>query len=1303
MRLTIGGKILSVLLVTGLLSTLSTGRQDYEHAKKIIQESTFARLTALSQARKQQIESYFIQIRNQINSMSKNLMVIEAMEKFTATAENLANNSENKHLPELKSFYRDSYLPKIHQGNIDEWMFDYYLPQDQTGLTMQGLYLGANPYSAGYKQKLDDPGDNSQYSRVHAKYHPVLRNYIETMDFYDILLIDNNGRVVYSAAKQAEFGTNIMTGPYSTTNLAIAFQAAQQAKSPESSFLVDFAFFEPSLNAPAAFISTPIFKNEKMIGCLVFQISISAINRVMTGNGFWFKEGLGKSGETYIVGGDYLMRNDSRFLIENKPQYLRAIAETEISREVLDEITTHSTSVLFQEVRSEGAKEAFEGKTGSMIIKDYRQVEVLSSFTPLAIDNVRWVLLAEIDKDEAFAPVRALHDQLLLISLFTSLVIIFASVIFTRTLTNPIKKLNLSIRQLGQGNLSGRITIDSHDEIGELAGTFNKMADDLQKTTVTKDYFDNVVTSMTEILLVVSVDSNGEESFITTINKAASSLLGYSEQELIGQPVDILFQNKQDADMFHGRNFKELLEKGSWRGLERYCRTKQGESVPVLISASVMPQADDAAKFELVVVAQDITSIKAVELELRQNEKGLARAQRIANLGNWELDLATNEVLVFSDQACRIFGYEPKTFTATFRLLLDTVHPDDRLEVSEAYERVRIDKTPFQIDHRLLRPDGSVRIVHQQAVIQYDSDNKPARLVGIVHDITEKLQAQERLRLTNKVFENSSEAIIVADLNGNILEVNKAFCTMTEYEYDEIIGSNTRILKSNQHDDDFYANMWTALLTTNHWEGEIWDRKRSGEIFPVWLSITTVKNDHGAPTHYAAIMSDLTKKKQAEKRIQLLTNYDILTGLPNNVLFQDRLHHAFLDAEHHEDLVATIFLDLDDFKFVNDSLGLKAGDQMLMEVAERLKKCLRDGDTLARMGGDDFAIALPNITKADDAANIAKKMMDSISQTPFILEGKEIYSKASIGIAIYPVDGEVVDTIMQNADAAMFHAKSQGKNNYKFYSADLNISIFERLELEASLRRALKNNEFNLFYQPKVDLETGEIHGMEALIRWTHPEKGLISPAKFIPLAEDTGLILPIGEWTLFEACRQNQKWLKKGHRPLKVSVNLSARQLKENVPNLVRRALDESGLPPDLLELELTEGMVMDNAEDVIQTMHELKAIGIGLSIDDFGTGYSSLNYLKRFPIDVLKIDQSFIRHLTTDRNDAAIATAVISLAKSLRLKVIAEGVETAEHVKFLRGLKCDQIQGYFFSKPLPATDFDNLLKAGKNINDML
>ncbi|MDH4319981.1 MAG: EAL domain-containing protein [Desulfobulbaceae bacterium] len=284
----------------------------------------------------------------------------------------------------------------------------------------------------------------------------------------------------------------------------------------------------------------------------------------------------------------------------------------------------------------------------------------------------------------------------------------------------------------------------------------------------------------------------------------------------------------------------------------------------------------------------------------------------------------------------------------------------------------------------------------------------------------------------------------------------------------------------------------------------------------------------------------------------------------------------------------------------------------------------------------------------------------------------------------------------------MFHAKGQGKNNYQFYSTDINVSIFERLELESALRRALSRDEFRLFYQPKVDLESGEMCGMEALIRWTHPEKGMISPAKFIPLAEETGLILPIGEWTLFTACQAAKGWIDAGHPAMKVSVNLSARQLREDVPALVRRALAETGLPPELLELELTEGMVMEDAEDVIKTMHELKAIGISLSIDDFGTGYSSLGYLKRFPIDVLKIDQSFIRHLTTDANDAAIATAIISLAKSLRLQVIAEGVETADHVAFLRERKCDQMQGYFFSKPLPVTEFSQLLQEGRNLNDL-
>lgn len=1301
MRISIGAKLLSVLLAVGLLSTLTTGWLDYRHARKSIQDASFARLTTIREARKQQIESYFKRIRNQISALAENLMLTEALENLSRSADSLAQHEPIPHLPELKNFYRDSFFPRLHDGKSEEWMYNYYWPQDNNGKAMQALYIAANPFPVGSKDKLDTPGDSSAYSRAHALYHPILRNYLRKMGFFDLFLIDNNGRIVYSVLKETDFGTNILNGPYASTNLGIAFQISQQTTDPDASFLIDFAPYEPSHGAPAAFLSAPVFKGGKRLGSLIFQLSTDAINQVMTGNNSWRKEGLGESGETYIVGGDYQMRNDSRFLIEDTSNYLRAIAVSGIAANTINEIIAHSTTVLFQEVRTEAVNEAFAGKTGATIIKDYRQTDVLSAYTPLAIDNVRWVLLAEIDCDEVFAPIRALHANLLKTSLLTSLVIIAASLMLARTMTNPLNKLTAGIRAFGQGRLDQRLALTNHDEFGELAASFNQMADTLQTTTVTKDYFDNVVTSMTEILLVVSVDTAGNNTVITTVNNAARTLLGYSEQDLVGNPIDILFHDQSAADIFHGNKFKELLQIGSFRALERICRAKNGASVPVLISASVMPTASAGAR-DIVVVAQDISSLKNVEMELRRKEAGLAEAQRLAHLGNWELDLQTNQIGIFSDEACRIYGRDPQYFTATAADFMEAVHPDDRPILDDAIERARSASTPFRLDLRLVRPDGSIRVVHQQAEVVVDQDKKPAKLIGIVHDVTDKRHAQQRLRLTNKVFENSSEAIVVADLAGNILEVNKAFCTMTGYTYEESIGRNTRILKSDQHDADFYQEMWATLLENNHWEGEIWDRKRNGEIFPVWLSISAVKDEQGITTHFAAIMSDLTKKKQAESRIQLLTNYDILTGLPNNVLFRDRLQQAFLDADHHGDLVAALFLDLDDFKVVNDSLGHKAGDQLLLEVAGRLKSSLREGDTLARLGGDDFAIALPNLNRADDAAVAAKKMLDSISRHPFILEEKEVYSNASIGIALYPVDGNAVDIILQNSDAAMFHAKGQGKNNYQFYSAEINVSIFERLELESALRRALNRDEFSLFYQPKVDLETGAMRGMEALIRWTHPEKGMISPAKFIPLAEETGLILPIGEWTLFTACRANKGWLDAGHAPMKISVNLSARQLREDVPALVRRALAATGLPPELLELELTEGMVMKDAEDVIKTMHDLKAIGISLSIDDFGTGYSSLGYLKRFPIDVLKIDQSFIRHLTTDASDAAIATAIISLAKSLGLLVIAEGVETADHVAFLRERKCDQMQGYFFSRPLPEKEFALLLQEGKNLKEV-
>jgi len=555
--------------------------------------------------------------------------------------------------------------------------------------------------------------------------------------------------------------------------------------------------------------------------------------------------------------------------------------------------------------------------------------------------------------------------------------------------------------------------------------------------------------------------------------------------------------------------------------------------------------------------------------------------------------------------------------------------------------------------------------------------------------VAEVKEGQEQLKLSAQVFVNSMEAIVITDIENNIIQVNKAFTEITGYSPEEAIGKNPRILKSGRHDPDFYRAMWEILLATGSWQGEIIDRRKNGEIYPKWISISVVRDEKGNITNYIALFSDITERKASYERIQHLAHFDALTNLPNRALLNDHLDLSIALANRSQTQLAIIFLDLDRFKIVNDSLGHHAGDLLLQIVSERLKDCVRETDTVARLGGDEFVILLNSINDPSDAARVAQKVVEAIA-IPFTLHGQEVNIGTSIGIGIYPDNGLDRPTLIKNADAAMYHAKESGRNNFQFFSSIMNDKAFERLALENDLRRALKGEEFFLLYQPQINVLTGKIVGVEALIRWQHPERGLVPPFNFISLAEKCGLIVPIGEWVLKTACAQNIAWQKEGLAPILTAVNISAQHFRQkNFKESIMQILGDTGLAPHFLELEITESAFMDNAESMLESLNSLKEIGLHLSIDDFGTGYSSLSYLKHFPIDKLKIDRSFVMDITEDSRNNAIIETIIHLGHNLKLKVIAEGVETAEQLATLQKLRCDEIQGYYFSRPISPHDF--------------
>ncbi len=561
-------------------------------------------------------------------------------------------------------------------------------------------------------------------------------------------------------------------------------------------------------------------------------------------------------------------------------------------------------------------------------------------------------------------------------------------------------------------------------------------------------------------------------------------------------------------------------------------------------------------------------------------------------------------------------------------------------------------------------------------------------------EITRVKWLEKNYGLAQKVIENSSEAVVFTDAQGLILDVNNAYQTITGYRREELIGKNPNVLKSGKHDRNFYQAMWAQIKTQGYWSGEVWDRRKNGEIYPKWLMINAMMDEEGNATGYVGIFSDLSDQKEAEEKLEELSFYDPLTHLPNRVLFHDRLSVGVAIAKREKHLLAVLLIDLDRFKIVNDSLGHNVGDELLELIAQRFLTLGRESDTVARLGGDEFAVLLPELSSAEDASVVAQNFIDSL-QDPFCFNDHCINIGASIGISIFPSDGADVDGLVKRAELALYKAKEQGRNTYQYFSQELQDAVFEQLEMEDEMRHAILNQQFTLYYQPKISLATNKITGMEALVRWIHPEKGLIPPDKFIPLAEESGLIISLGEWILQEACRATAHWVEKYDDKLVVAVNLSAKQFQsENLLRTIQNTLDAFQLDPKNIELEITESCVMENVEKALQTMKDFRDSRLRLAIDDFGTGYSSLGYLKQFPMSTLKIDRSFIMDLTPNSDDAAIVEVVILLADKLGLDVVAEGVETDDQLTFLRAQGCQYVQGYLLSRPLPADEFEAFLK---------
>lgn len=710
--------------------------------------------------------------------------------------------------------------------------------------------------------------------------------------------------------------------------------------------------------------------------------------------------------------------------------------------------------------------------------------------------------------------------------------------------------------------------------------------------------------------------------------------------------------------------------------VERGSRRTQWLAAAVAEKTALLARQNEA-------LASEVAERQQAERALRASEAKFSKAFDASPHLNAITRIRDGRLIAANEAFFRAFGYRRED------ALGQTLAELGQAEVADAHAGLlaQIEATGCARDVEVLyRSQSGERRVALASAECIEIDNEGCLLVSAL-DISDRRRSEdERIKLS-RALEQTADMVMITDRDGTIEYVNPAFATITGFARKDVIRRKPNILASGRHDHAFYETLWRTITAGHSFREVFINCKRDGSLFYEEKTISPLKDQAGRITHFISTGQDITERMRAEERLQYLASHDLLTGLPNRALFLDRLAHALVWAGRRGRICAVLFLDCDRFKMINDTLGHEAGDRVLQTFADRLGACVRSGDTVARLGGDEFAVLLGDVARPDHVPAVAAKILSAIAQ-PVEAQGRELFVTTSVGISVSPPDAGDSADLLKNAEAAMYRAKEAGRNCYEFYSADMSAKAVERLSLETALRHALEREQFVLYYQPQVDLGSRRLIGFEALIRWRHPDFGLVPPARFVPLLEETGLIVPVGEWVLRTACAQMNAW-RASALNARVAVNLSARQFKDaKLAPMIARTLSESRFDPRYLELEITESVVMDDAETAAQTLADLGAKGVRLAIDDFGTGYSSLSYLKRFPIDTLKIDSSFVRDIPGDADDAAIVGAIIALAHRLDIAVVAEGVETQAQLDFLRARHCNAVQGYFFGQPKPADE---------------
>ncbi|SDU35606.1 putative bifunctional diguanylate cyclase/phosphodiesterase [Halopseudomonas salegens] len=682
------------------------------------------------------------------------------------------------------------------------------------------------------------------------------------------------------------------------------------------------------------------------------------------------------------------------------------------------------------------------------------------------------------------------------------------------------------------------------------------------------------------------------------------------------------------------------------------------------------------------------------ERELRISEQRFELALAGSQDGVWDWHLNSDQVH-FSRQCRVMLGFPADSQADLGGKWASLLHPEDSAAAKQALRDHLAGRTSrFQHVHRLRHQHEGYRWFEASGRALRDPTGKPWRILGTLRDVTAQKESEERLRQAAVVFDSTTEGVVITNAHNQILNVNQAFCQITGYSADEAIGAKPNLLKSGWHDASFYQAMWQSLEHEGNWQGEVWNRRKNGEIYPQWQTINSVRDADGKLTHYVAVFADISKIKRSEQEIDFLAHNDPLTRLPNRLLLNERLENAIQRAKRQNEKVGLIFIDLDRFKAVNDSLGHSAGDELLRAAAMRMLARSREQDTLARLGGDEFVLLVDDIQATDALIPVAKRLLACFDK-PFDIDQQALHLTVSLGISLFPDDASDARSLLTNADTALTLAKDNGRNTYAFYTQALTQHARERIALESSLHQAISGRQLRVYYQPQVDLGTGHIIGLEALVRWQHPEHGLLTPDRFLPVAVNAGLMISIDEYVLNQACQQMQRWLAAGFDLQHMAVNMSGSWLERGqVVDSVKQALARNGLHAQYLELELTETEAMRHSELNMERLDSLRHLGISLAIDDFGTGYSSLMRLKRLPVNRLKIDRDFVRDLPHDQNDAAIARAIIALGQSLQMELIAEGVETVEQAELLTAMGCTNAQGYLYSRPVPAAEIEPLLQ---------